>query len=218
MKTIPSKDIDFNAVQENITGMVSENIENWKLDNEWLTTKVQPAKNAWVAAWGKCQNPAARTPVITFEKNEARNNYEPLLRQLVKVLQSSPAVSNDDLRRMDIAIPSSGHTPAPVPVTYPTAVVDSSMIRRLTINFRDSSGTSTAKPKGVHGAEIKWGILTTMPNDPENLPNSSFDTRTPFTLEFSNTERGKTVYFCLRWENTVGAKGPWSEIEAAIVP
>jgi hypothetical protein len=31
-------------------------------------------------------------------------------------------------------------------------------------------------------------------------------------------QRGKTVYFALRWENTRGEKGPWSEIMSAIIP
>ncbi|MDR2362267.1 MAG: hypothetical protein LBD91_06005 [Prevotellaceae bacterium] len=29
---------------------------------------------------------------------------------------------------------------------------------------------------------------------------------------------GKTVYFALRWENTRGEKGPWSDIMSATVP
>jgi hypothetical protein len=55
-------------------------------------------------------------------------------------------------------------------------------------------------------------------NGPEALIHSEFDTASPFTLNFQGHERGKTVYFCLRWENTVGEKGPWGEIYSAIVP
>jgi hypothetical protein len=43
-------------------------------------------------------------------------------------------------------------------------------------------------------------------------------TRTSLTLEFDEPDRGKTVYFCLRWENTRGQKGPWSPIQKAIIP
>ena len=134
------------------------------------------------------------------------------------MLQSNPVVTNDELRFMGIVVPSSERTPAPVPVTYPVGTVDSSVMRRLTINFRDVNSTSLAKPKGVHGAEIKWGIADTPPEQAAALPNSSFDTHTPFTLEFTDLERGKTIYFCLRWENTVGVKGPWGSIELAVIP
>jgi hypothetical protein len=61
-------------------------------------------------------------------------------------------------------------------------------------------------------------VIDTPPTGVAALVNSSFDTRTPFTLEFDDAERGHTVYFCLRWENTRGEKGPWGEIVSAIVP
>ena len=218
MRTIPRRDYDFNVIQEFITQMTVKNSEAWKIDTEWLTTDIMPAKNEWVTAWNKYKDPATRTVVMTFSKNEARKKYEVQLRKLVKYLQSNPLVNNNDLRSMRIVVPSNVRTPAPVPTSYPIATVDSSIMRRLTINFRDSEGFAIAKPKGVHGAEIKWGIDIEYPIDTSMLPNSSFDTRTPFMLEFLNTERGKKVYFCMRWENTVGVKGPWGIIETAIVP
>jgi hypothetical protein len=93
------------------------------------------------------------------------------------------------------------------------------MIRRLTIHFYDQGSVkSKAKPAGQHGAEIRWAILDTPPVDVKELIHSSFDTRTPFTLEFEGHECGKTVYFCLCWENTRGEKGPWSKIVSAVIP
>ncbi|MDR3235698.1 MAG: hypothetical protein LBT48_03095, partial [Prevotellaceae bacterium] len=101
--------------------------------------------------------------------------------------------------------------------TMPFFEIDSSVIRRLIIHFFDQD-TKKAKPAGVHGAEIRWAIRDEPVVDVEDLTNSSFDTRTPFTLEFKGHERGQTVYFCLCWENTTGEKGPWSEIVGAIIP
>ena len=218
MATIPNKDADFNVAQENISSTASEKRNPWRLDGEWIDNSLLPSKENWTGSYAKYLIPTTRTPVITFAKNEARKNYEKLLRMLVKNLQSNPRVTEDDLKQMNITIPSSKRIPAPVPTTYPAATADSSVIRRLGIHFRDSGGTSNAKPKGVHGAEIKWGIGIALPDDPSALPNSSFDTHTPLVLEFTEAERGKTVYFCLRWENTTGAKGPWGTIETAIVP
>ncbi|MDR0609502.1 MAG: hypothetical protein LBG58_15030, partial [Planctomycetaceae bacterium] len=63
-----------------------------------------------------------------------------------------------------------------------------------------------------------WAILDTPPTKISDLTHSSFDTRSPLTLEFDEDQRGKCVYFCLRWENTRGIKGPWSEIISAIIP
>jgi hypothetical protein len=44
------------------------------------------------------------------------------------------------------------------------------------------------------------------------------NTRTPYTFPFEYDQRGQTVYFALRWENTRGEKGPWSEIHSTIIP
>jgi hypothetical protein len=112
-----------------------------------------------------------------------------------------------------------GKTPSPVAGTYPDFDIDSGTIRRLTLHFFDQgSKKSKAKPKGQHGSEIKWAILSAPPASLTDLTNSSFDTHTPFTLEFDESQRGQTVYFCLCWENTTGQKGPWSEIQSAIIP
>jgi hypothetical protein len=70
----------------------------------------------------------------------------------------------------------------------------------------------------VHGAEIAWAILDTPPVNWDALTHSSFDTHTPFRLTFGGDQRGKTLYFALRWENTTGEKGPWNEIQNAIIP
>jgi hypothetical protein len=113
---------------------------------------------------------------------------------------------------------SGGNTPAPIPTTQIETEIDLSVIRRILFHFHDSGSERKAKPVGVHGAEIRWSILPTAPHSIKELLNSSFDTHTPFMLEFDEEERGLSIYFCLRWENTRGDKGPWGEIGHAIIP
>jgi hypothetical protein len=120
---------------------------------------------------------------------------------------------------MGLPIHKTTRTPAPVATTYPDYDVDSGTIRRLIIHFYDQGQKTTkAKPEGQHCVEIKWAMLDTPPATISELVNSSVDTHTPFTLDFEENQRGKTVYFCLCWENTRGEKGPWSKIVGAIVP
>jgi hypothetical protein len=52
----------------------------------------------------------------------------------------------------------------------------------------------------------------------EDLINSAFDTKSPYTFVFEEAQRRKMLYFCLRWENGKGEKGPWSEIYSAVIP
>jgi hypothetical protein len=164
--------------------------------------------------------PATRTKVTIQEKNDARHLLEKKLRQSTgEYLTRNHRVTDADRDSLGLPIHKTTHTPAPVATTYPDFDVDSGTIRRLTINYYDAGGKkSKAKPEGQHGAEIRWTISDAPVVDIDDLTHSSFDTRTPFTLEFQGHERGKTVYFCLRWENTRGKKGPWSEIVSAIIP
>jgi hypothetical protein len=134
------------------------------------------------------------------------------------MLEHNPRVSVEDLKAMGIAIPDPTNTPAPVATTYPVYTTDSSVIRFLKLHFHDQNSLHKGKPRGQHGAEIRWAILASPPVNVNDLTRSAFDTSSPFTLEFDEADRGKTVHFCMRWENTRGEKGPWGEIVSAIIP
>jgi hypothetical protein len=116
------------------------------------------------------------------------------------------------------------HTPDPVPTadhpptTFPEAETDTSIIRQVTIRFWDSLTKKRAKPHGVHGAEIRWAILDHLPKSVQELINSDFDTASPFTLKFDESQRGLRLYFCLRWESNTNLKGPDGEIYSVVIP
>jgi hypothetical protein len=116
-------------------------------------------------------------------------------------------------------VPDKNPTPVPPPSTIPEAEIDSSVIRQLTVHFRDNGSDRRGKPAGVHGVEIRWDIRVAPPASVEDLKNSVFDTKSPYTFTFEENQRGQTVYFCLRWEGTTGEKkGPWGEVYSGIVP
>jgi hypothetical protein len=216
-ETIPRKDSDFDLKQEIIAERINANAAAWALDMSWITANFNPAKKRWDIAWKSYQDIYQRTKLITFEKNQARQNYEPFLRIIVKNLETNTLVSDEERAEMGI-FPPKPKTPAKKPETYPDFSVKTDVIRMLTIIFRDHGSSSRAKPHSIHGAEVRWGILDHQPEDVDELTHSDFDTHSPFTLEFKENERGKTVWFCLRWENTRGEKGPWSEFVSAIIP
>jgi hypothetical protein len=211
------KDDLFDVEQETISTTALNNQSLWNLDTNWLNMQLTPAKTRWTTAYAAYRPEATRTPLITFEKNESRRFYEPLLRQLIGILRYSTLVTDDDRRAMGIYIDPSHH-PNPEPDTTVEFEIDTGVIRCLSVRFHDAGSTSRAKPHGVHGAEIRWAILAAPPQKVDDLTNSAFDTRSPYTFRFEENQRGQTVFFCLRWENTTGQKGPWSEIVSAIIP
>jgi hypothetical protein len=91
-------------------------------------------------------------------------------------------------------------------------------IRELVINFWVKGEAHRAKPNGYDGAVIIWGILEEPPESVHDLILHSMASRTPYPLEFTEQERGKTAYIALAWQNDRGLIGKWSEIQSAIVP
>jgi hypothetical protein len=183
-------------------------------------TKLNTQKTSFESKLNAAENPSTRTKLTIEIKKEARRELETTVRVDVKgYITYNPAVTDADRTAMDLPIHKTTHTPATIATTYPDYDIDSSTIRRLKIHFYDQGKKkSKAKPEGQRGAIIRWVISDTPIVKVSDLIHSAFDSHTPFTLEFEGDERGKTVYFCLCWENTRGERGPWSEIQSAVIP
>ncbi|MDR0814878.1 MAG: hypothetical protein LBN37_03900 [Bacteroidales bacterium] len=222
---IPRSDDRFNAWAVNLLRYIDFHSANWDTPAVAFT-EVQAMLDPWKAALANADNPETRTKATVKVKNELRKAFEAEIRRVVKAyITYNPAVTDADRDNMALPVHKTTHTPAPAPTTVPEFRVDTSIIRRLTVHFQAAGSKIKAKPAGVHGAEIRWAIIDAPAAGVETpklgvstLVNSSFDTNSPLTLEFDEPERGKSVYLCLRWENTRGEKGPWSDIMMAIVP
>jgi hypothetical protein len=182
------------------------------------TTDLATATNNFITANAKADAPNAGK-ADRFDRAEKAKTASKVIRDFVNTfLRFNRAVTDDDRVQLGLNVPDPKPTPAPVPSSYPDIDPDTSIILRITIHYHDAGSTSRAKPAGVHGAEIRWAILDKPPVETDDLIHSTFSTHTPRTFEFKESERGKTVYFRLCWENTRGQKGPWSEIVSSIVP
>ena len=218
-RTIPRADMAFNNKQKIITEIVEEHLLHWNIDTDWYNSRLKPAQQEWAIAWKAHQNRPTRTIVDTARKNTARKDYESLLRKLVNCIKSSLAVTTVDLASMGIVPDPSGRAVKnPVPATHPVCIVDSSMIRRLIFHFRNQGSMMRGKPHGVHGVELCWSISDIQPHSAAELTHSDFETSSPLILDFEESERGKLIWCCLRWENTRGKQGPWGEMFSAIIP
>ena len=216
-RTIPPKDANFNVWQHIFATSVLINRTRWQLDINWLESLFDPARDKWNDIWALYENPGTRTSLVIADKIDHRKVYEGYLSTLVSNLKVNTLVTDKERREAGIVINDTKPTPVPKPTTFPVATIDTSLQRHITVHFRDSEKSTVGKPYGIHGAEIKWIIAVEMPKVSE-LTNSSFDTRTPLTLEFDDDQRAKTIWMCLRWENTRGEKGPWGTMLNAIIP
>jgi hypothetical protein len=55
------------------------------------------------------------------------------------------------------------------------------------------------------------------PGDPDTFRFVALDTKTPYTLDFDAADGGKNAHYLLRWVNSTGQKGPWSETTSVTV-
>ena len=107
---------------------------------------------------------------------------------------------------------ASGASTARRSTSRPVATVDTSQRLRHIISFVDElTQTSRAKPAGMVGCEIWVKIGGSAPADPSELTYLATDTRSPYVAEFDGADAGKTAYYMLRWVNTRGERGPWSQ-------
>jgi hypothetical protein len=141
------------------------------------------------------------------------------LRTFIKgYLTYNPTVLEVDKENMGLPLYDGTRTPIPVPTTIPEMELDSSVIRQITVHFKEAGSDRQGKPVHVHGVELRRGLLDKAPSSVEDLKNFAFDTASPYTFTFDEAERGQALYICPRWENNKGDKGPWGEIYKAIIP
>jgi hypothetical protein len=220
---IPPRDADFDGWYFNLKNYVVEKTQGPYPPYQW--TNIPPERVTELTTlyddWHTKYNTtlAAHTPVDTEYKNDARKAAVKYIRSFVAQYLKFDPVTDEDRTAMGIHNHNPKPTPVPIPKTVPELTIDSGTPRCLIINYRDKDSERRAKPAGVHGIEIRWAISDAPPADVEDLINSSFDTKSPLTLEFKEHERGKKVYLCGRWEiNREGEKGHFGDVVEAFVP
>jgi hypothetical protein len=160
----------------------------------------------------------ARTPANILRRQEAQAATTAVLRAFVNQFLRFPPVTNVDRAEMRIPNHDTIRTDHKVVTEKVDYVIHLSAIRELVIDFWIQGADHKAKPEGYDGAVIIWGVRDTPPDSPDQLDHHLMASRTPFTLHFTETERGKTVQIALCWQNERGFRGEWSEYKSAVVP
>ena len=179
------------------------------LKNQWDATK---------ALIEQAEDPTQSLHLVVLQKDEAVKAFKSKVRDFVSHELHSRAMTDAD--RVALGLPIHDTTPTPIgpPTTMPTFVLDLSIPRHIRLRYHDQDSHSEAKPYGVNGAVVAWGLMDAPPAKQKDLPHTLLATHSPYTMEFEEDERGKTLYIALCWQNERGQRGPWSNLEAAIIP
>jgi hypothetical protein len=214
---IPAAEAVFHVWQSNLLSKLVENATKWNIPDSAITALLAQQTH-WNAIYAEAENPATRTKGAVKEKQDTRKEYETELRsQLKAYVTYNPLIDNRQREDMGLPVHKTTHSPAPVAPNAPWMRPNTGLLRHVTFDYGGSE-TSKAKPDGQHGLEMAWSVAAEKPAHVRDLAHSTFDTRSPLTLEFEEEERGQTLWYASRWENTRGEKGPWSEIQSIIIP
>jgi hypothetical protein len=126
-------------------------------------------------------------------------------------------ISSKEREEMGLPVHSTQRTPPP-PITHrPRVEVLFSQLQRHSLVVTDSELITHGRPPRVAGFEV-WRKM----GDP--APHTDTDwqlvvqaPRSPHLLIYSDEDARQRVYYRVRWVNSRGESGPWSETVSAII-
>lgn len=151
-------------------------------------------------------------------KNQAESAAVSKARIRAQQIQANPNITDAERAKLRLTLRDTEPTPMSAPQSFPIVVIDNSKRLRQTLTYFDSNTpTSRARPVNASGAEVSRYIGETPPTGPEQFQRLDESRRSPFTVEYTGADAGKTAYYMLRWVNSRGEKGPWSETVSATI-
>jgi hypothetical protein len=157
--------------------------------------------------------------VDVLNKNEAKEALTHSVRAFVRgYLTYNPAVSDADKESMGLPLHDNTRTPAPVPSTIPELELDSSVIRQITVQFKDAGGGKRGKPEHVHGVELRWESLDAAPSSVDGLKNSAFARRVPTLSSLTRLSAASRCIFVPAGKITEAIKVPGARYTRRLSP
>lgn len=211
MDYIPGSDKDFDNWIVIFAAFINANFAALGLTPE-QNNALQAIFTLWRTDYPAQQSEEAVYKSLTQKKNTTRIDFEKIIRELVGLIQANKNVTNEQKAAMGITVRDETRTPSAVPTTRPIATIDNKDRLQQTVHFYDeTTPKSKAKPEGVLGCELKLKVGGAPPTGPSETTYVATDTKTPYIYHFLEADAGKTAHWMLRWVNTRGEFGPWSE-------
>ncbi|MDR1506839.1 MAG: hypothetical protein LBI67_07015 [Treponema sp.] len=217
---VPANDGAFNNwfkfLNQYVAAKCTGQSPEWTHIPEAARTVLTDAYAAWYTVYSVTLSP--HTPVDTEAKNDAKKAAKAVIRPFVNQYLRFPPVTDEDRTALGIPNHDTMPTPVPKPKDIPEVEAQTPKPRVLSFRFRRDTMKRWGKPDDVHGMELVWVISDTPPEETDDLIHSSFATKSPLVLDFKESERGRKVYYAVRWETGTVKKGDFSDILQVFVP
>lgn len=238
---IPRPDGDFTAW----SGQYFESVKKfWSVQglDENDLKPLEEGQAKWAAAFTKYVQAEAAYNAALEAKRAARAEFESAIRPVSAFIQTYFKTTDADRATIGITVKDTGGTPVPPPATSPQVSIKLGDRLKHTLRIVDeATPLKLAKPHGVRGCEVWMKLVDysqTLPGrdgaapdspadadelidpflaDPSTFTYQGLATRAHHDTEFPLEARGKSAVYMLRWVNTRGTPGPWSEVASATV-
>ncbi|MDR0422226.1 MAG: hypothetical protein LBH72_04345 [Proteiniphilum sp.] len=182
-------------------------------------TRLLTLQERWNRAYSVAENPATRTKGAVKEKTDARREYVAELRRVIRMyITYNSTVSDQEREDMGLPVHSRKRTPAPPITSRPEMEVRFPQVQQHRLVVRDSVLKGRGLPPRAAGFEVwrRMGPPNPAVEDDWRLVTQA--SHSPFLLTYGEEKSGLRVYYRVRWVNTRGVPGPWSEIISAVIP
>ncbi|MDR1229857.1 MAG: hypothetical protein LBK61_00485 [Spirochaetaceae bacterium] len=217
----------FKFLVQYVTSKTSGTAPAWTHIPKAVLDMITDTYAAWYTVYGKTLGP--HTPVDTLAKQEGRKAAEKAVRAFVNQYLRFFPVTDEDRKAMGIPNRDTKPTPVPAPTSQAEADLVFPGIHLVELVKIRKAGILSDDPRSDYGVSVHFGILdavnsewrvTAPPASGKDLPHSVFTREKKILFDFDG-ESGKTVYFCLRYENQKGGKkgwGPFGPVLHAVIP
>jgi hypothetical protein len=182
-----------------------------------LATAYAALHDDFAEAYTAAIDPGTRTPAAIILKNTAMDALKANARQLAKLVQGTPTVTDEQRGLLGLTVPAE-RTPINPPTETPVLEVIGRLGTIVSIKLHDGSGSRRGKPAGVAGATVFSYVGATPPVDVGAWTFQGNTTRNTVDVEFPvGTAAGTTVWLCAFWYNPRGQSGPGCAPVSAII-
>jgi hypothetical protein len=195
-----------------------------------LADLVQDARNALTQA----RNETTRTPVATAVCRECFKVMEEKMRFLKSHFFLMPLLTAADFVSLGLKPHDNNPSPIPPPKGFAEADISYPGVGTLEVHCRLVAGQPPLDERSDYGYRVYYGVmpvggasaedatgtkreLVKAPQTGADLPHSKWVRRKKEQFHFPG-DSGKTVWICIRFENSKGQSGPWGPLTSAIIP
>jgi hypothetical protein len=213
--------------------LVAAKVTAWNIPS----TEVTALKNLTTAAEAALAlaQSSSRTVVVTAQCKAAFEALTEKMRFFKNRYFVTPPLVDADYASLQLKPRDAKPTPIPPPAAMAEADISYPNIHQVELLLHPTPNSPPDPHHADYGYRVYFGImppggasvdvalgpkreLTKPPTSGEDLPHSTFTRRKRERFDFAEEERGKTIYFCVRFENAKGKPGPWGPLFSAIIP